>query len=106
MALLMVTIEAGRYADFLVESVLEDFQVSRDDLSSENPSDEQGEQCLRVARAVRVVADFLVSPSARGDASNIPLYPDRTESGLRTSFGGTFMGRVPEALRQGAAEPR
>jgi RES domain-containing protein len=104
MHLLTLTIEAGHYADLHVESVREDFQVASDDLSSEAPTSDQQEACLRVARAVRALADFLVSPSARGEFSNVPLYPDRPDSALRLSFAGAAGGRVPRHLRQEATE--
>ena len=105
MHLVQITLESGRYADFLTDSVQEDFGVSREDLVSENPSEDQKAACLRAARAVRAFGDFLVSPSARGVGSNVPLYPDRTDSGLRMSFAAASAGRVPDHLRQRATEP-
>lgn len=100
MVLLQITLESGKYADFWVDSVLEDFQTRREDLTIENPSEDQKQACLKAARAVRIVADFLVSQSARSTASNLPLYPDRPDSELRISFAAAFAGRVPDHLRQ------
>lgn len=104
MHLIRIVVEAGRFADLTEESVRSDFQIDRESLEAEDPTEGQKEACLKVARAVRAVADFLASPSARGAGSNVPLYPDRTDSELRTSFVAAVGGRVPNHLAQRAAE--
>jgi RES domain-containing protein len=104
MRLLQITIEAGRYADLWKESVQKDFEITLDALVSKVPTEEQNEACLRLARAVRALADFLTSPSARGPGSNVALYPDSEGSGLRLSFAGAAARRVPAHLVQRAAE--
>jgi RES domain-containing protein len=104
MHVLQITVEAGRYADLWKEAVQNDFEITLDALVSNDPTDEQKEACLKVARAVRALADFLTSPSARGRGSNVPLYPDREGSGLRLSFAGAAARRLPAHLVQRATE--
>jgi RES domain-containing protein len=104
MQLLTIVVVTGRYADFRIRSVCDDFEVTPEALSTETPTEDDKESCWRVARAVRALADFLASPSARGPGSNIPLYSDRPDSELRATFAGALAGRVPAHLVQSASE--
>lgn len=95
---------AGRYADLCEGAVRNDFEVTLEALQSENPTQEQKEACWIVGRAIRALADFLMSPSARAAGSNVPLYADRPESELQSSFSAALPGRVPAHLAQHTEE--
>ncbi len=104
MQLLQIVVAAGRYADLRESEVRGDFQVTLEVLKDEDPTDEQKEICWGVARAVRAMADFLTSPSARAGGNNVPLYPDRTDSELHCTFAAAFGGQVPVHLAQHPTE--
>jgi RES domain-containing protein len=104
MHLLHIVVAAGRYADLRESEVRDDFRATLEVLKDEDPTEEQKEICWGVARVVRAVADFLISPSARAAGNNVPLYPDRTDSELHCTFAAALGGQVPAHLAQSATE--
>jgi RES domain-containing protein len=104
MGLIGILITVGRFADLADDPTRRLWEISETALSSSDPSPEERDSCWAVSRAVRAVADFLQSPSARADGINIPLYPDRENGDLRMEMQFAVRREVPAPLRQEARE--
>lgn len=104
MGLIGVLITVGRFADLTDDETRRLWEVPLTALTSNDPSPEEKEVCWSVSRAVRAMADFLQSPSARADGMNVPLYPDRENGDLRMELQFADRRAVPAVLRQVAQE--
>ena len=100
MGLLGILVPVGRYADLTDDATQAAWEIDAGALTAESPTEAERNACWAVARAVRVVADFLQAPSARADGMNVPLFPDREQSELRLELQFTRRSIVPEHLRQ------
>jgi hypothetical protein len=102
MGLIIVNVSSGLFADFTSRAIRDRWNVSETALTAEDPTDAEREVCWEIGRAVRAVADFLRSPSARADGQNIPLFPHgRSESELQMTMAGANPDReTPAHLRQ------
>lgn len=105
MGMLTLVVSNGIYADLSDDQGRKAWEISARDLTAETPTDDQREACLQLSRSVRAVADFLVSPSARGAGSNVPLFPDRTGGELRMAIAGIRRMKPQRHLMRPSAEP-
>lgn len=104
MGIIGILITVGRFVDLADASTRSLWDISESALTSNDPSTEERQACWTVSRAVRAVADFLQSPSARAVGENIPLYPDREGGDLRMELQFANRREVPPSLRQVAEE--
>jgi len=105
MGVIGIIVIVGRYAPLTEASAREAWDVPLAALAAEDPTPEEREIGWNIARAVRAVADFLQSPSARANGDNLPLFPDREGSELRMDFQFAEREAVPDHLRQPVTEP-
>lgn len=104
MGVIGILITVGRFADLADEPTRGLWEISEAALTSSDPSPDERDACWALSRAVRAVADFLQSPSARADGVNIPLYADRENGDLRMEMQFAVRREVPADLRQTAQE--
>lgn len=106
MGLIRITVGSGRYVDLGSHHARDAWGVATDTLQTEDPSPAQREACWQLGRGVRVVADFLKSPSARASGYNIPLFiAGREDCELTYALTAADPRRItPEPLRQKPAE--
>ena len=102
MGLLGIIISEGRYADLTDDDACQLWDIEKEQLLS--PEKNAHESCQRVARAIRVVADFIAAPSSRAAGINFPLFPDRIDSTLDMRFQFARPEQVPTHLLQTAEE--
>lgn len=100
MGVLRLVVASGRYADVTTEDGCAAWDVAHDALANADPDARDIESCWRLARAVRAVADAILAPSARGDAANMPLFPDREESELGLELQAVSHRGVPDRFAQ------
>ncbi len=106
MGMIRITIRSGQYADFGDAHVRDLWDVQLSVLQAESPTQQQQEECWRIGREVRVVADFLAAPSARAAGTNIPLFvAGREGSELVFDIAHADSARpTPVELRQSPTE--
>lgn len=103
--MLRILVKAGHYADLRHPDTRKAWGATLNDLSAPEPTLEQQERCWAVARGVRAVGDFLISPSARGEGDNIPLFLGRDGSELEYSVPACGRKKVPSHLVADSIEP-
>lgn len=104
MGLLRLLVRAGRYADVTTEDGCRAWEVTPAALTADEPDDAQRDACWRLARAVRAVADALLTSSARTGGDTMPLFPDRHDSGLTLELLAAQARAVPERYAQRPGE--
>lgn len=104
MGLLRIVVLRGRYVDLSDPATCRQWDAVNTSLAAEEATPEQREHCWDLARAVRAVADFLMSQSARSAGRNIPLFPDRSNSGMRLELQSAELRPVPPHLAQQPTE--
>jgi RES domain-containing protein len=106
MGLIRLAIESGKYVDFNDPDARDAWDVDRDTLQADDPTDAQKEACWQLGRDVRAVADFLRAPSARADGDNIPIFVEgRRDPELKMALIAVDTRREsPFAFRQHARE--
>lgn len=97
-------VRAGRYVDMTDVKTREAWDADAGTLRGIAPTQIEAEHCWAIGRAVRAVADFLMTPSARGTGANIPLFPDRQNSELVYTLQSVQRGRIPSAFAQRPTE--
>lgn len=106
MGLIRLLLTQGAFVDFGQEHACTAWQVNAVALRSESPSPEEQQVCWDLARRVRALADFLRSPSARGEGDNVPLFVDgRTDTELELELISVATQRdTPAHFRQAPTE--
>lgn len=104
MGLLRIAVLAGRYVDLTSAAARAYWELPLETLMAQAPSRDEEEACRRTGAAIRVLADFLQAPSARGPGRNVPIFADREHGGLRMSLASVVRRDPPAALRQRARE--
>ena len=101
MAVIRVVVTEGILVDLTDPAVREIWSVDEEWLVAEDPSSAQKHDCHVVARAGRVLADFLAAPSARDrSGTNYAVFADRPESQLRWDVVSVRSEMPPPFLRQ------
>lgn len=103
MGMLRILITTGIFADSTSEDALRTWKLDENALITANPIESDRDACWSTARAVRAMADFLVSRSARAAGHNIPLFTDREGGELELSLRAASKRRPPDDFLQ---EPR
>ncbi|HEX5634544.1 MAG TPA: RES family NAD+ phosphorylase [Gemmatimonadales bacterium] len=101
-SVLRIVVLAGSHVDLVDERTREAWGATRAMLVADDGIHVAA--CHALGRAVRAVADFFESPSARGAGANVPLFADRDDGELRMDLAGVDRRPVPEALRQRSRE--
>ena len=104
MGLLRIAVLAGRYVDLTTASARTYWELPLEALMAAVPTRAEEDACRRTGAAVRVVADFLQSPSARGPGRNVPIFADREHGELRMRLASAVHREPPAELRQQARE--
>ena len=104
MGLLRIAVLAGRYVDLTSATARSHWELTLEALTARAPTRAEEDACRRAGAAIRVVADFLQSPSARGPGRNVPIFPDREHGELRMSLASVVHREPPAALRQRSRE--
>lgn len=104
MGLLRIAVLAGRYVDLTTATARKQWELPLAALTATTPTRAEEAACRRAGAAIRMVADFLQSPSARGPGRNVPIFADREDSELHMRLEGVVYREPPQGLRQQARE--